>query len=212
LKNGEGFYTDVVLPFGIKILNMIELRRREDDLPSPSRLKILNACWKENIKNLSNIVQACSEAILKREELFKSLTEIIDLARNTNEVQDPKLILSLMFLTNKQVDIFKGLLAGKFYIILEYNEEEIDNWLVDYSIKNQVIEEEIHGISLELRYFEGELLNIKTRHEINVAPMKNYIKYWFKRAIDKLTKEWKETIEMVPITSNEENKRTTTRK
>ena len=66
LNNEEGFYADVVFPFGIKVSNMTELKRREDDLPSPSRIKQLNACWKENIKNLNNIVQACSEAIVKR--------------------------------------------------------------------------------------------------------------------------------------------------
>jgi hypothetical protein len=44
LKNEEGFYIDVVLPFGNKVSNMMELRRREDDLPSPSRIKQLNAC------------------------------------------------------------------------------------------------------------------------------------------------------------------------
>jgi hypothetical protein len=55
---------------------MTELRRREEDLPSPSRTKQLNVCWKEKIKKLNNIVQACSEAILKREEWFKRLMEI----------------------------------------------------------------------------------------------------------------------------------------
>jgi hypothetical protein len=39
LKNEEGFYIDVVLPFGNKVSNMMELRRREEDLPSPSRIK-----------------------------------------------------------------------------------------------------------------------------------------------------------------------------
>jgi hypothetical protein len=57
LKNEEGFYTDVLLPFGIKVSNMIEFKRREDDLPSPSRIKQLNFFSKENIKNLNNIVQ-----------------------------------------------------------------------------------------------------------------------------------------------------------
>jgi hypothetical protein len=56
LKNEEGFYTDVVLPFGIKLSNMIELKRREEYLPSLSRIKQLNARWKEKIKNLNNIV------------------------------------------------------------------------------------------------------------------------------------------------------------
>jgi hypothetical protein len=164
---------------------------------------------------LNNIVQACSEAILKREELFKRLTEI-DLAGGTNEVQDPKLILNSMFLTKKQfdeqVEIFKGLSVENFYGILEYNEDDIDNWLVDYSMKNQDIEEEVHGISLDLRDLEGELFNIKIRHEINVAPMKNYIEEWFKKEIDKLTNEGKETVETVPVTIDEDNKRTTTSK
>jgi hypothetical protein len=70
-----------------------------------------------------------------------------------------------MFLTKKtfdeQVEIFKGLSVENFYGILEYNEDEIDNYLVDYSEKNQDIEEELHGISLDLRDLEGELFNIK---------------------------------------------------
>jgi len=38
-KNEEGFYIDVVLPFGIKVSNMTKERRREEDMPSPSRIK-----------------------------------------------------------------------------------------------------------------------------------------------------------------------------
>jgi hypothetical protein len=57
-ENEEGFYIDVVLPFGIKVSSMTELKRREEYFPSPSRIKQLNACWKEKIKNLRNIVQA----------------------------------------------------------------------------------------------------------------------------------------------------------
>ena len=69
----------------------------------------------------------------------------------------------------------------KFYGILEYDEDGIDSWLVDYSMKNQDIEEAIHVISLDLRDLEGELFNIKIQHEINVAPMKNHIEEWFKK-------------------------------
>jgi hypothetical protein len=74
--------------------------------------------------------------------MFKSLREI-DLVGSTNEVQDPKLILNSMFLTkqqfDEQVEIFKGLSIEIFYGILEYNEDDIDKWLVDYSMKNQYI-------------------------------------------------------------------------
>jgi hypothetical protein len=39
LKNEQGFYLDIVLPFGNNFSNMKELRRREDNLPSPSQIK-----------------------------------------------------------------------------------------------------------------------------------------------------------------------------
>jgi hypothetical protein len=59
----------------------------------------------------------------------------VDLAGSTNEVQDPKLILHSLFLTKKQfdrqVEIFKGLLVENFYGILEYDEDDIENWPVD---------------------------------------------------------------------------------
>lgn len=56
LKNEEGFYLNVVVPFGFKFTNMTELRRREEDLPSLNWIKQLNACWKEKVKNLNIIV------------------------------------------------------------------------------------------------------------------------------------------------------------
>jgi uncharacterized protein YeeX (DUF496 family) len=49
----------------------------------------------------------------------------------------------------------------KLYGILDYDEGDIENWLVDYSVKNQDIEESLHEISLDLRDLEGELFNIK---------------------------------------------------
>ena len=80
-------------------------------MPSPNRIKQLNACWKENIKNLNNIVQACNEAIVKRQELFRRLTKI-DLVGSTDEVKDPKLILNSMFMTKKQFDEHVEILKG----------------------------------------------------------------------------------------------------
>jgi hypothetical protein len=57
LKNENGFYLDEVVPFGFKVTNMTKLRRREEYLPSLNQIKQLNACWKENVKNLNIIVQ-----------------------------------------------------------------------------------------------------------------------------------------------------------
>jgi hypothetical protein len=113
---------------------------------------------------------------------------------------------------DEKVEIFKGLPFENFYGILEYDEDDIDNWLVDYSVKNQDIEEALHGIPLDLRDLEGELFNIKIWHEINVAPMKSYIEEWFKKDINRITTEGQEAIHTVPVTVNEDNKRTPTSK
>jgi hypothetical protein len=42
-KNEEGFYINVVIPFGIKVSNMTEAKRREEDFPSPTRIKQLKS-------------------------------------------------------------------------------------------------------------------------------------------------------------------------
>jgi hypothetical protein len=42
--------------------------------------------------------------------------------------------------------------------------------------------------------------------------MKRYIEEWFKKAIDKLTNEGKEVVETVPVTVDENDKRTSMRK
>jgi hypothetical protein len=89
------------------------------------------------------------------------------------------------------VDILKSISAEKFNSIIEYDEREIENWLVDYANKNQDIEESIHNISHDLSDFEGELFDFKIKHVINVAPMKDYIEEWFKKAIIKTTRKIK---------------------
>jgi uncharacterized protein YeeX (DUF496 family) len=56
----------------------------------------------------------------------------------------------------EHMDILKGLSAEKFNSIIEYNESEIENWLMEYAIKNQDMEESIHNISHDLRSLVGE--------------------------------------------------------
>jgi hypothetical protein len=128
LKNEQGFYLDAVLPFGVKVTGMTEFRRRHDELPSLDRIDQLNACWKEKVKNMNCIIQECSHTISRRDKLFKKLTEI-DLATNTNEVQDQKLIFNSLFLTKQsfddQVHIYKRLSFENFYGILEYGEDDV---------------------------------------------------------------------------------------
>jgi uncharacterized protein YeeX (DUF496 family) len=54
---------------------------------------------------------------------------------------------------DEQVEIFKGLTFEKFYGILEYSEDDVENWLVDYSIKNKDIEEDLQNIYIDIRDF-----------------------------------------------------------
>jgi hypothetical protein len=68
----------------------------------------------------------------------------MDLARTTNEVQDPNLILKSFSFTKeafpKQVDILKGLSFEKFYDILEHRLDEHEHWVLDYASHNEEIE------------------------------------------------------------------------
>jgi hypothetical protein len=177
-KNEERFYLKTVIHFGNHVTNMSDLRRRQEDIPSPNQIKQLQACWKEKVKNLHLIVESCEQAISEKEELFRNLTEI-ELAGSTNEVQDPNLILKSLSLTkqsfNEQVDILKGLSLEKFYDILEYGQDDMNNLLVDYSAHNEEIEQALHNISIDLRELENKIFNIKIWDEINVAPMRRYI-------------------------------------
>ena len=82
------------------------------------------------MRNLHLIVQSCEQTISKKEKLFTKLTRI-DLARRNNDFQHPNLIINSFPLTkqafDKQVDIFKALSLEKFYSILEYGEDDMDN-------------------------------------------------------------------------------------
>jgi hypothetical protein len=46
----------------------------------------------------------------------------------------------------------------------------------------------LHQSGMDMREFENELFEIKTRHEIMVAPLREYIKEWLKKALIKITK------------------------
>jgi hypothetical protein len=112
LKNVQHFCEQVLTSFSNHAINTLDLKRRQENLPSPKRTKQLKACWKKKVKNPEVIVKSCKQAILKKEELFTNLIQI-DLAGSTNKVQDPNLILKSLSMTKKafdeQLDILKGL-------------------------------------------------------------------------------------------------------
>jgi hypothetical protein len=208
-KNEERFYEQMVTPFSNHAINISDLKRRQEDLPSPKWIKQLKACWQKKVTNLQLILESCEQAISEKEELLRNLTQI-DLAGSTNEVQDPNLILKSLSLTkqafDEQLDILKGLSLEKFYDILEYGEDEVENWLVDYSTHNEEIEQALHSISVDLRKLENELFDIEIRDEINVAPMRSYIEEWFQRRMDKLINEGQQPVGTILVVVDDNNK------
>ena len=201
----------MVIPFGTIVKNMIKTKRREQDLPSKNRISQLNPCWKEKVKNLHLIVWSCEQTISKKDKLFTRLSSI-NLSRRTNDFQDPDLITNSLPLTwqefNKQVDMFKALSLEKICIILEYGQDDVDNWLVNYSVHNEQIDQALRNLSIDLRELENELFNIK----INVAPMKGYIEEWLQREIRKLIDEGQQTVGMILVAVDDNNKKTSVRK
>ena len=108
---------------------------------------------------------------------------------------------------DEQVDILKGLSSEKFYDILEYGEDDVENWLVDYSAHNEEIEQSLHSIWMDLRKLENDLFDIEIHDKINVAPMRSYIEEWLQRRTDKLTDEGQQPIDMILVVVDESNKK-----
>jgi hypothetical protein len=63
LKNDQHFYEQMLTPFSKHAINNSDLKRRQEDIPSPNRIKQLKACWQKKVKNLQLIVESCEQAI-----------------------------------------------------------------------------------------------------------------------------------------------------
>ena len=57
--------------------------------------------------------------------------------------------------------MFKVLSLEKFYNIVEYGQAHVDDWLVDYSVQNEEIDQALRNLSINFRELENELFNIK---------------------------------------------------
>jgi hypothetical protein len=53
--------------------------------------------------------------------------------------------------------------------------------------KNEDIEDTLHQLSLDLKELENELFETKTKHEIMVSPMREYIEQWLRKSLVKIT-------------------------
>jgi hypothetical protein len=213
LKNDQHFCEEVLTHFSNYVVNTSELKRIQEKLPSPKRTKKVKSCWQKKVNNPELIFKSHKQAILEKEDLFTSLIQL-DLAGSTNEVQDPNLILKSLSMTkeafHEQVDILKGLYFKNFYDILEHHLDEHERWVLDYVAPNEEIEQSLHSISMDLRKLENYLYNIEIQDEINIAPMKSYIKEWFQQRIDSLIQEGQQPIDRTPLNIDDNNKNAST--
>jgi hypothetical protein len=85
------------------------------------------------------------------------------------------------------LDALKVSWANKFNDSIEYSEEEVERWLIWYMNKNEDIEDTLHQLSLDLKELENELFETKTKHEIMVSPMREYIEQWLRKSLVKIT-------------------------
>jgi predicted metalloenzyme YecM len=99
-----------------------------------------------------------------------------------------------------------------FYSILEYGEDDMDNWLVDYSVQNEEIDHALRNLSIDLRELEKEHFNIKFQNEINAAPLRSYIEEWIQRAMEQVVDERQQTVGTIPVVVDDNNKKESTRK
>jgi hypothetical protein len=60
--------------------------------------------------------------------------------------------------------------------------------------KNEDIEDTLHQLSLDLRELENELFETKTKHEIMVSPMREYIEQWLMKALVKITETYQQEV------------------
>jgi hypothetical protein len=98
------------------------------------------------------------------------------------------------------------------YNILEYGEDDVDNWLVDYSVQNEEIAQVMRNLSIDLRELEKKFFNIKIWDEINMAPLRDYIEEWIQREIEQVVDGGQHVVGTIPVAVDDNNRKASTRK
>jgi predicted double-glycine peptidase len=145
---------------------MTDHRRKQENFPSHNRMKQLKRCWIERINTLKGLLNQIKELSRKNNEAYSKIIGL-DIASNTIEVSDPSLISNSIIMSRwqfeEQVENLKKSSTGKFDSMVEYTYDDIDNWLVEYTNKNDNIETILQNLSIDHREIENELLNIKVK-------------------------------------------------
>jgi hypothetical protein len=97
----------------------------------------------------------------------------------TKELDGPHLLMDTILLSKEQIleqlEALKVAWDNEFSDSVGFSEEDIERWLVRYINKNNDIEDTLHQLSIDLGEFENELFETKTKHEITISPMREYI-------------------------------------
>jgi hypothetical protein len=117
LENDEGFYKEAVGTFLTKVLSLSDINIRDQNIPSKTCFKQINAFWLRRIKGLREMISECDVINTKRGDFF---LKIVDL---TKELEGTHLIMDSILLPKDQFQEQLG---------IEYSEEEVERWLVYY--------------------------------------------------------------------------------
>jgi hypothetical protein len=94
----------------------------------------------------------------------------------TKELNGPNLLMDTMIPTKEsltgQLNALKVAWANEFIETIEFSEDEVEKWLVWYINGNDEVDDTLHQLKLDLREFENQLFEIKTKQEITVALLK----------------------------------------
>jgi hypothetical protein len=118
------------------------------------------------------------------------------------ELDGPNLLMVTMLLSKETfmgtLNALKVAWENEFTETIKIFEEEVEKWLVWYINRNDEVDDTLHESGMDLREFENELFEIKTKHQINVAPLREYIEERLKKALIKIVEpKNQETIAVV---------------
>jgi len=122
---------------------------------------------------------------IKRGDIFLKLIYL------TKEINDTNLLMDTILKSKDklldQVEALKVAWASEFTNLIEFSKDEVERWLVRYINKNDYIKDTLHQLSIQLREMENELFEIKTKQEIMIASMQEYIEEWLRKYFVKIT-------------------------
>jgi hypothetical protein len=171
--------------FSSKVSSLNESRSKEQKLPSPYCMKSINACWLRRIKELRDMISENGALRNRKSDLFFKHVSL------TKELDGPNLFMDTMILTKEslmgQLKALKVVWDSEFIETIKFYEDEVERLLVRYINRNDEVDDTLHPSELDMMELESELFDIKTKHEITMAPLREYIGEWLKKELIEVT-------------------------